>query len=257
MTEETMPPRRIVQSAQILRRIQRLMVRLARRGDIPPSHVPLLGLGFLIALAMLVVFGSLAEDVYTRETIALDTQAGSFVHQFASPPLDMLMRSLSFIGSWPVLAALLLIAILCLLRAHRRREAVFLVLALGGGTLLSFTLKLVFRRPRPTLPWSVPEREYGFPSGHATNALILYLGLALVIWVVLGRRWGIAATLAAGALILAIGISRLYLGVHYLSDVVGGYSVGLFWLVSVAFAVEGGRRIVSRNGWNKRGRSRH
>lgn len=250
-----MAHRRTAHRSRLRIRARRLVVSLARLVGIPPSYLLTLGVGFLTAVAMLLIFGFLAEDVYERETIALDTRASFFVHGFATPALDTLMRSLSFVGSWPVLVALLLIAVLWLLRAHRRREAAFLILALGGGTLLSSTLKLVFRRPRPTLPWSLSTHEYSFPSGHATNSLILYLGLALIIWVVLGRRWGIAATLIAGMLVLAIGVSRIYLGVHYLSDVVGGYSAGSFWLIATAFAVEGGRRVVARAVRNHEGRS--
>lgn len=251
MAEKTVTPR----TAHPARRVRRWVVSLARHVGIPPSHLPPLGVGFLVAAAMLLVFGALAEDVYERETITLDTRASFFAHRFATPPLDTLMQSVTFIGSWPVLVTLFLVAALWLLRARRRREAAFLALALGGGTLLSSTLKLVFRRPRPVFPWSVSEREYSFPSGHATNALIFYLGLALVVWVVCGRRWGIAAALIAGALVLAIGASRIYLGVHYLSDIIGGYSAGLFWLITAAFAVEGGRRVATRTTQNRDGRS--
>lgn len=221
-------------------------MRAATFLQLSPARLVALVLGFAAALISLAVFGELAEDVYERETIRLDAQAGTLLHGYATPPLDAAMTALSLVGSWPVLLALLVIVTVGLLRVHRQREVVFLMLALGGGTLLSTTLKLLFHRPRPMLPWSPPNDTYSFPSGHAMHALTLYLGLACVAWVLWGSRRGIAAVAGASLLVLAIGISRIYLGEHYLSDVIGGYSAGVCWMVGATLALEGGRRLVSR-----------
>jgi len=83
--------------------------------------------------------------------------------------------------------------------------------------------------------------EYSFPSGHAMNSFVYYGALALVVWAVWGRGKGLIACTAAGFIVLAVGVSRVYLGHHYFSDVLGGYSGGLLWLFISATAVEGGR----------------
>ncbi len=206
--------------------------------EIPATRVILLIIGFAVALGTLLLFGALTEDIFEHETVLIDQRASLFVHGFATPWLDQTMHVLSIIGSWQVLIGLVLGSVALLVRVHRRHEALFLILSLGGGALLNMTIKLVVQRPRPTLPWSQIAVTYSFPSGHAMNSLIFYLSLALVAWSLWGRRLGLSAVLLAALLVLGIGLSRIYLGVHYLSDVVGGYIAGIFWLTTVILAFE-------------------
>jgi undecaprenyl-diphosphatase len=110
--------------------------------------------------------------------------------------------------------------------------------AIGGSVALNGTLKVVVERPRPVLPWAHVLPDYSFPSGHTMNSLVFYLAIALVVWATYGKRPGALAVVLALAIAVAIGFSRIYLGYHYLSDVVAGLAAGIAWLLVVALAFE-------------------
>lgn len=211
----------------------------AARGRLA-SAVARLAVGFLALVVCLLLLGSVAEDVRDQEANALDAVANPFLHHLASPALDVLLSAATFMGSAPTIPILLLVALAMLLYAKRRREAVFVVLAIGGSFALNEALKLVFHRPRPQLAWAHVQPEYSFPSGHAQNGLVFYLAIALVVWLLSGRRAGIAAVVGAVALAVLIGLSRIYFGYHYVTDVVAGYFAGLSWLLVVGAALDAG-----------------
>jgi len=199
-------------------------------------------------LGGLLVFGMLAGLVLSGQPIFLDNSAGTLLHGYSSPALDALMQLATFMGSWMALPVVVAAGLCWLIWRRCRWEARFLIMACGGGVALNELLKLLFQRPRPTLPWSVPTSEYSFPSGHSMDSLVCYVGLAGVVWAVGGRRIGIAAGLAASLLVVAIGASRVYLGYHYLSDVVGGFSAGLVWLIASAGFIASRRSLARRRG---------
>ena len=198
------------------------------------------GVGFFALVAILVVLGSVAEGVRAQEVFTLDMVATPWLHALASPALDAVMQAATFLGSNLVIPPLFALAVLGLWRASRRREALFVVIASGGSLALNETMKLFFQRPRPQLTWAQVQTDYSFPSGHTMNSLVFYVGLAIVAWSVLGRRAGIIALIAAIALTLLIGVSRIYLGYHYLTDVVGGLLAGTGWLLVVGTAFRSG-----------------
>jgi undecaprenyl-diphosphatase len=119
------------------------------------------------------------------------------------------------------------------------------VAALAGGAVLTQVLKLAIQRPRPPgASVFLTDFSWSFPSGHAMGSLIGYGMLAyllVALWVE-KRGWRISIVVTAAALIAAIGLSRLYLGVHYFSDVIGGYAAGVLWLAACISAVEVARR---------------
>ncbi len=208
-------------------------------GRVPVPVAWLVG-GFLALLACLLVLGALADEVAEQEANALDAFANPFLHGLASPGLDAAMGAATFMGSTPAIPLLLLAAGLGLIAIRRRREALFLVAAIGGSFALNQLLKLVVHRPRPQLAWAQVQPEFSFPSGHTQNGLVFYLALALIVWVIAGRRAGVVAVAAAAILAVLIGVSRIYFGFHYLTDVVGGYFAGLAWLLIVAAAFRAG-----------------
>jgi undecaprenyl-diphosphatase len=112
--------------------------------------------------------------------------------------------------------------------------------AIIGSVLLNGSMKLVFQRPRPQLPWAQTPLDYSFPSGHTMNGLVFYLAVALVLWVVLGRRVGVVAAAVATVLAVLIGISRIYLGAYYFTDVAAWFLAGLAWLLVVSSAFDAG-----------------
>ena len=219
----------------------------ARAVDPPVADIPAprraartLAVDFVGVLAALGVFGLLAVGVHDQEWSALDAFVTPFLHDRASPALDAIMNAATFVGSDIVLLGITLAALAILVLRARVREAAFLAVAVIGSVALNGVMKLFFQRPRPRLPWAHVLPDYSFPSGHSMNSFVLYLGLALIAWALLGRRIGIPAVVAALALVVLIGTSRIYLGYHYFTDVVGGFAAGLTWLLLVGMALHAG-----------------
>jgi membrane-associated phospholipid phosphatase len=195
--------------------------------------------GLLGLMASLVVLGSIAEGVRDQEVFALDAWATPLLHGIASPGLDALMGTLTFLGSSMVILPVLALLVALLIRAGRYGAALFLATASGGAFILNASMRLFFQRPRPQLPWAQVLPDYSFPSRHTMNGVVVYVALAVIAWSIFGRRVGIASMVIASVLAFGIGVSRIYLGFHYLTDVVGGILAGnaLLLVVGAAFRV--------------------
>ncbi len=193
-----------------------------------------IGLGLIGLLACVLVLALIATTVQSKEHDVLDTFASPFFHSLASPPLDALMNAATFLGYDITLVPIALAAGVALAWAGRRREALFLAVALGGSLIVNDAMKLFFHRPRPTLPWAHVLPDYSFPSGHSMNSLALGLALSIIAWRLFGPRVGAIAVTAAVLVSLTIGVSRIYLGYHYATDVIGGFLSAILW---VAFVV--------------------
>ena len=190
----------------------------------------LLGLFCGIGLPML-LFGGLAEDVWTREGLPFDLPLLRWLHGLDTPFLDRVALTLSLIGGpLPMVGVAALLFVGFCLRRHYH-EALFFFTVVGGSALLNVLGKIVFRRERPDLWVSLaPEGDYSFPSGHAMGSTALVAALVCLTWGMRGR-W---LVLVVGTLfVLGVGLSRLYLGVHYLSDILAGWSVALAWAFGV------------------------
>jgi undecaprenyl-diphosphatase len=190
--------------------------------------------GFAVLVACLVVLGSIAEGIRAQEVFALDTWATPLLHGISSPGMDTFMNLMTDLGSILVLPVLFVLAEAWLLGTRRFRAGLFLLVAMIGSLVLQGTMKVFFARPRPQLPYAHVLPDYSFPSGHTMNAVIFYGGVALLLWSIYGRRAGWASVVVATVLTVGVGISRIYLGYHYLTDVVGGILAGLAWLVVVS-----------------------
>lgn len=211
-----------------------------------PRSAAVIGAGFVGVTLCLLILGSLAEDIRAQEASALDRLATPFVHRFASPGLDAVVNLITTLGSDLVVGPLLVVLVFGLAWRRRYREGLFMVVALGGSLALNGLMKNFFARPRPPLAWAHVLPDYSFPSGHSMNSLVFYLAVALLVWELRGRLAGIGATAVALLLVLFIGISRIYLGYHYFTDVVGGFMAGLLWLFVVVAAFAGERRFRPR-----------
>ena len=192
--------------------------------------------GFVALIVSLLILGSIAEGVRTQEIFALDSWATPFLHNNATPALDFVMLRLTDIGSSLVIVPLFAVAVFLLVRNRRFGAALFLAVACGGSLVINGTMKVLFERPRPQLPYAHVLPDYSFPSGHTMNGFTFYVALALILWSVFGRRVGLTSLVLAIVLSIGIGASRIYLGYHYFTDVVGGVFAATAWLLIVGAA---------------------
>lgn len=212
-------------------RAARFLITRFMRGEILGLH---LTIGFLISLAGLWLFAGITEDVINRDPLTrFDLATVIWIRAHTTAGGDRFFVLFTLLGS-PLAMAVVALGGAALI-AVRRQWLVFgaWAAAFSGASILSLILKGIIRRPRPTGAGAFLHGDsFSFPSGHALGSLVGYGMLAYVIGAsrpgdaIAHRRLAIGAALLVGA----IGISRLYLGVHYFSDVVGGYAVGLVWL---------------------------
>lgn len=189
-----------------------------------------------VAVGFLLFFGWLAGEVFEGETTIFEEAVRNFVHEFAAPPLTALMKFFSFLGSPLFLVIFGVIIITVLLYLKRRRAVMLFLITMAGEIALDLALKAFFGRVRPAAFFDYPlPASYGFPSGHAFGSLCFY---GILAWLAAARTANKRAKIEIGAsafgLIFFIGLSRIYLGVHYPSDVLAGYAAGLFWVGAVA-----------------------
>jgi undecaprenyl-diphosphatase len=208
----------------------------------------------VIALATVVLFAWLIQQALPGGTGELDAGGRRVVHSYAAPWLTVLMRGASTAGSGLVLWPLGALIAALLARAGRVREAALFGVAVVGANLVSESMKLFFRRARPE-PWfgyALPS-TYSFPSGHAFVSFCFYLCLAEIV---IRDEWPLtrkaAIWTAAVACTMIIGLSRVYLGVHYPTDVLAGYVAGIAWttLIRAAHHMWWGRRVVGTTSRN-------
>jgi undecaprenyl-diphosphatase len=176
---------------------------------------------------------------------AVDRALLEWLHRHSTPAGVTFFLAISRVGEPRAMAVLAVLGAVFLIT---RREWIVLggwIAAFGGTTLIDHWLKLAVRRPRPVYATALLHNpSWSFPSGHAMGALIGY-GMLAYVFVLLRQPSDRVRRMIYGCtalLILAIGASRLYLGVHYFTDVAGGYVVGLVWLATCIAAVEITRR---------------
>ncbi len=180
----------------------------------------------------LMILAWLATHVFLDAAIWFDAIVRDAIHQYASQPLTTFARALSEIGSPDSLAILGIGALAAFLTLGWRRDALLFAITLAGTLVLDATLKLGFHRTRPAAFFGTAlPGSYSFPSGHALFSAALFCSLAILITPHVRSRAARAAVWTlAGLLAFAIGLSRIYLGVHYPSDVLGGYATAVLWL---------------------------
>lgn len=238
---------RVQQLRERYPRVARFFAARFARGEYLGLH---LTIGFFVTLVGLVAFSIITHDVIRNRSITqLDLRVSDFLHSHGT---------LFGYGFWAVISSLgagVTLTILGLgvglLLALRRRWVVLggWAAAVIGSGLLDGALKFAIRRPRPELAVNfLSQVSWSFPSGHSMASLVTYGMVAyLFMLAVKGRRrLQIGASICAILLILAIGFSRLYLGVHYFSDVLGGFTAGALWLSACVSGLEVARRLKGR-----------
>ena len=190
-------------------------------------------IGLLVFASTTLILGEIAEDIINGEPLTIvDAQLNTWLHAHRSPQLTTTFLVITALGStWPASC----IAVVVGLYLLWRRETHWLAavwLSVFGGMLLNKFLKYVFHRPRPHFDDPILTlTSYSFPSGHTMAATVLYGVLAALLVTKIKRRsFRVLVILAASFLIALVGFSRMYLGAHYLSDVLGAIAEGLAWL---------------------------
>ena len=197
----------------------------------------LLLLGLAAAVATIIFFGWLSTEVLEGETRHFDDATRAAVHQLASPAMTTAMRGISFLGS--MLFLTIATAAVITLFALRKwgREAKLFAITMIGASLLNISLKLAFKRSRPAPFFDLlPPESYSFPSGHALTSCCFFGAFAAIVTArIKSRRVRLIVWTLSTTMFLLIGFSRIYLGVHYTTDVIAGFAAALIWILVVRF----------------------
>jgi membrane-associated phospholipid phosphatase len=179
----------------------------------------------------LLIFGWMATGIVSGSLARFDLESAALVHQLATPATTVLMRVASTVGAAAFLLPLFIVAATVLVISGRRKDMTRFALTMSGATLIELTLKHSFHRPRPmALFASATFSTYSFPSGHALSALCFYGQLAVLrAGRTNNKTLRVLIWSAASSLMLMIGLSRIYLGAHYTTDVIAGYAAAAAW----------------------------
>lgn len=184
---------------------------------------------WIIFFISLVLFFFIAEDVFTKDIMVMDTKGYEFISGFSSKGVTLFMKCITYFGSVYVLVPLIVIVFMI---TKSRKLNIVIGSNLVIVTILNQVLKFIFQRPRPEEYRLINESGFSFPSGHSMVSMAFYGMLIYVIYRYVGNRYiryGLMGILFI--LILFIGISRIYLGVHYTSDVIGGFLLSISYLI--------------------------
>jgi membrane-associated phospholipid phosphatase len=198
--------------------------------------------GLVACLVVLLVLSWLFQEVWEKESFQFDTTLLLWIHQWSNPWLDRLMMGVTRLGNPEIVVGVVVGTLFWLWRSRLYSALTLFAIACLGALILNQELKLLFAKPRPQL-WSsqIVETTFSFPSGHALGSLVLYgfIGylLAHQFPEIAGWSYAIAVFLIAG-----IGFSRLYLGVHWPTDVIAGYGIGFLWLTICIALLQGRAR---------------
>lgn len=182
-------------------------------------------------------FGALVEDLHHGEVFPFDAPVLQVAHAMASAGFDKVFLAASALGyAWGVIPVDVLLVLGMAMR-RRFREGLFAGISIAGSLLMNVAAKHSFARARPNLWESIaPETTFSFPSGHAMGSMTLALVLVMLCWYP-RTRWGWGwrwpVTVIAALFVVMVGLSRIYLGVHYPSDILAGWTAASVWVVGV------------------------
>ena len=207
----------------------RLIAKLAR--NFYATFGIILVAGAALALGGTYVFAEFAGHVTSGGTQQFDDSVLRWIREHRAEGLEKVMLEITFLGTGSVVVTMVGVAAMFLWLTRHKYSAMLLLIATIGGILLNNLLKVGFGRPRPQVfDWGTQVVSLSFPSGHAMSSAVVYGTVAYLAARLQKKRWQRVVTfLVAGTLILLICISRLYLGVHYPSDVIAGVIIGLAW----------------------------
>ncbi len=180
-------------------------------------------------------FAELADEIREQQAVPFDEPVLRLAHALASAGYDRVFLWISVAGYLHGVVPFDIALLLVLTLLRRFREATFAAVALAGAALLNIAAKHAFARIRPALWDSIsPETTFSFPSGHAMGSATLACVLIALAW---GTRWRWPVVVLAGAFVVAVGLSRVYLGVHYPSDILAGWAAATAWALAAYLVV--------------------
>ncbi|WP_081974640.1 phosphatase PAP2 family protein [Novilysobacter arseniciresistens] len=180
-------------------------------------------------------FAELADEIRESEPLAFDEPLLLWARSLAGPGMDRWLVAVTDAGYLYGVVPADVLLVVALLLWRRLPEATFAAIALAGSALLNVGTKLLFARERPSLWESIaPEVTYSFPSGHAMGSATLAWVLVLLAW---RTRWRWPVLLLVAPFVVLVGFSRVYLGVHYPSDILAGWAAASVWAAASYFAV--------------------
>lgn len=191
----------------------------------------------LAVAALLGAFGLLADEVLEGDTLSFDMAVlgvfrtpGNLADPIGPTWLEEAVRDVTSLGSFSILGLITIVVVVTLLLNGRQRTGWYLTFCVVGGTILSTSLKALFGRPRPDLPTLTQVFTASFPSGHATVSAVVFLTIGVLLAEAAEpRRLKLFYLGVAMFLTLVVGVSRIYLGVHYPTDVIAGWLLGSAW----------------------------
>jgi undecaprenyl-diphosphatase len=193
-----------------------------------------LAIAFCISVVSIIGFSLISLFISDQKIIYFDRTIIDNVQGLETPFLTNVMKFFTFIGSAPFVIVLSIFLLFFLYKVlHHRFELILFVAAIAGSAILNGILKQFFQRVRPDFHRLIDIEGFSFPSGHAMNAFTVYGIISFLLWRHIPSRLGRGTLLLISTvMILTIGISRIYLGVHYPSDIVGGYFASGFWITT-------------------------
>jgi undecaprenyl-diphosphatase len=196
------------------------------------SLIASIGIGGLaLCLLILLIVAQLADEVLEKEAFAFDKSILLWLHQFSHPILDQFMLTITQLGNLNIVIVVTVITLNLLLWKRYYQEAKIFLLACVGAWILTTGMKLFFAKSRPQLwPLLISENSFSFPSGHALGSVVLYGFIAYLLSSFYPKFSRLIFCLVL-IIIILIGFSRLYLGVHWPTDIIAGYGVGFLWLM--------------------------
>lgn len=191
-------------------------------------------LGLIVIIVFTLLFLGITKNaLYESNIVQLDTDISHFMYSLRTPLFTKVMIVTSLFGADLLLAFSAVIGIFLFWEKHKKESLLFFFI-LFSGLICNLLLKEIFRRPRPTMDPLLTLTSYSFPSGHAMNSFVFYATIAYFIYHFTRKTTtGVLALFICAGIIFLIGLSRVYLGVHYPSDVAAGYAAGMVWFVLV------------------------
>ena len=189
--------------------------------------------GSVISGFSFILLAKLSDTVLDKEKILFDTIITQFIYTFRSPLMTQIMFFITSLGSYFLIAGSVVILLFLLYKNHRKEAVLFSLIVLMGAIINSL-LKIIIQRPRPTFLPLIIEKDYSFPSGHSMDSFVFFITVAYFAYhFTRNKKLSTIISIVCIILIILIGISRIYLGVHYPSDVLGGYIAGLLWFLTI------------------------